>query len=480
MTDHNDQFHMGRIPIRPYAYSKAKNATQQNETGVCAELLIDYIAHDGQTAPTFDIYLVDPEDRSKFINLSHLIRTQTPMGNANDLTIEINGWEHEVTLKDIINRIFARYIFPDTESENFLDIANKIANKDPNIISPVLTDEDGHILLPITSAENVYDNNGRTLQDKLDSMTRVGFANTFVTAAERGRVFTFNFPFQDYQQAGNYFEVMIGGTVINKSRYHIVESSPDSDGHIPTEAQIVFTDHDIEKGRTITFLFIYNCSADASKMYIMSGANIAAGSLPHTAFSKMTDSYLYNDPTCVASAAALYNLYMAFIQSNPYCVYAVDTNNTASMISITTSNQITEGTTVTILTKCEKNVGCKLSINGDTGVDIYYNGSVLNKKIPGNKMVRFIYMGGKYYIKNIDDYVISPVRYARTLSDRQTVVDFENLDIDTKEQLFVYRNGVRLFEGLDYTVNWADKTITLIIRGEAKEKIVFEVLRVTV
>ena len=117
-TKHSDQFHMGRLPIKPYAYISAVTAIEsedvdglghpglssQDELAVCKEFVIDYLSTEDHKA-TYDMYIVDPEDRRHFINLSQLIRTMSPLGDADKLTITIEGEEESVTLKDIINYI---------------------------------------------------------------------------------------------------------------------------------------------------------------------------------------------------------------------------------------------------------------------------------------------------------------------------------------------------------------------------------------
>lgn len=494
MTDHNDQFHMGRLPLKPYAFINAKTAVEsdtgdglssQDELAVCKEFLIDYLSTEDHKA-TYDMYIVDPNDRTHFINLSQLIRTMAPLGDANKLTITIEGKEDAVSLKDIINYIYSRFIFPDTETENYEDILDKIFNSDPSPINPLLTDVNGDVILPITIANNVYDKNGVSLQTKLDSITRVGFASTFIVAEERGRSFEFSYPFEDYREGGNYVEVRIGGTIINKSRYHIVDSEKTDDGLTPREATIVFNDHDIEKGRTISLLFIYNAAADGSTYHIMSGANIAAHSLPSTALEKMSDSFCYADPTSVASSKALYDLYVTLSEvianSNNYSTFAVERSTLATEIAITTNANfvLSEGSSITILFNTEKKntAGYSFKVNNQL-YELYYGGEVFNKTIPANTMLKLYYYDNRFYIKSFNDYKISTNRFFYTTKDKETEISYNGLAInDLESEIFVYRNGVRLFEGIDYKLDRTNSKITLFVMTESQEKIVFETLEV--
>lgn len=496
-TDHNDQFHMGRIPLKPYAFINAKTAVEsdtgdglssQDELAVCKEFLIDYLSTEDHKA-TYDMYIVDPNDRTHFINLSQMIRTMAPLGDANKLTVTIEGKEDAVSLKDIINYIYSRFIFPDTEIENYEEILDKIFNSDPSPINPLLTDVNGQIILPITIANNVYDKNGISLQTKLDSITRVGFASTFVTAETTSNQFQFEYPFENYRQDGNHVEVRIGGTIINKSRYYFVDSEPTDDGLVPVESTIVFTDHAIEKGRTISFLFIYNAAADGSTYHIMSGANIASHSLPSTAIEKMSDSFCYPDPTSVASSKALYDLYVTLSEvianSQNYSTFAVDTSTSATEINISTNNNFVfkEGSSISILIKNEKKSasGYTLTVTGAAAIadKIYTSSGLLTKTIPANKVIKVYRSNGRFYMKSLSDYKLSANRFFYTTKDQETEISYIGLSSnDLEPEIFVYRNGVRLFEGIDYKLDRALSKITLFVRAEAQEKIVFETLDV--
>ena len=534
-TEHNDQFHMGRLPIKPYSFINARNAikaddgvTSQDEFAVCKEFLIDYLPttddstkfydnnndvvlrenlvpgkkyknmetgdivtayEDGAVIreATYDMYLVDPNDRKHFINLSQLIRTLAPIGDANNLTVTIEGKENAIDLRSIINYIYSRFIFPNPEFEDkdkILDIIDMIKNGDPKIISTVLTDVNNNIILPITSADNVYDKNGNSLQAKIDSITRVGFATSFVVTRESGNSFEFEYPFENYRKNGNHVEVRIGGTIVNKARYYFIDGDPSDKGDIPTRANIVFTDHAIEKGRTISFLFIYNAASNGSTYEIIDGSSIADGSLPSSKLDKVSDSFCYADPTSVATSKALYDLYVTLSQaiadSSMYAMFAEDTSSSASTITVTVPSNfnLQNGSSLSILTKCQKNAGCTISINGGTALPIHTSNGALSSKLSGSKIFKFYYSNGKMFLKSLSDYKISSNRWFKNLADKDTVVSYKGLNVIDEADIFVYRNGVRLFEGIDYKINRAAETITLFVPGEDQEKIVFETLDV--
>ena len=61
-----------------------------------------------------------------------------------------------------------------------------------------------------------------------------------------------------------------------------------------------------------------------------------------------------------------------------------------------------------------------------------------------------------------------------TCKDDETVIPFNALQYNNSSIIRVYRNGVRLFQDLDYHMDKMAETITLFVRTELDERIVFE------
>ena len=61
-------------------------------------------------------------------------------------------------------------------------------------------------------------------------------------------------------------------------------------------------------------------------------------------------------------------------------------------------------------------------------------------------------------------------------NDKENTIGYSGLLYNTGEDhnIFVYRNGVRLFESIDYSINTSNKTITVYVNTEQYEKFVFE------
>ena len=388
----NDQFNMGRIPIRPL--SLTDKALAQTK-----ELLIDNVGDN----PSYHIYITDQKDRTRLIDLT-LLYSENPNISGDSLMISIDGLIDPQSLKYIINFIYKRFLMPENPNgyNPALDF-NKVFDQDTTTI--LLKDTGNNIYLPVTKADSVYDTNGVTVQERLDNMTRVGFSTTYVRATtDNQSSFEFTYPFPDYSQGGNYIEVRVGSTYIDKSRYEIIENKS-NDGHVYS-ATINFVDESLDIGRAVNFLFIYN-SADVSNgenLYLYGGL-IANNSIPSGKIEKVSDSYTLADSTCLASSKAVYNLYK-------FC--------------------------------------CRmLNIDPDTTEP------------------------------DIGDLKIVPNRYVYTVqSDAENTISYRKLAFnkDCDHDIFVYRNGVRQFESIDYSMDTVNKTITTYIRAEQYERFVFEYL----
>lgn len=387
----DDQYKRGRLPIKPLSFTDRDLANTR-------ELIIDNIGDN----PSYHIYITDAEDRTKLIDITQLIIKEAfPNINADNMKITIEGLLDSQNLGEIINFIYKRFLMPD-DPNGFDYVTDGYKLTDPLTKTILLKDTDDIIYLPVTTADNVYDSSGVSVKERLDKISRVGFSTEFVRAEnEEGQSsFEFNYPFPNYMDGGNFVEVRIGTTFIDKSRYEIINEE-DKDG-IYYSATINFLDETIEYGRAVNFLFIYNSTTrPEEKPKYFYGGLIANGSIPIGKMNKVSDRYDLCDSTSVATSKALYNLYKA-------C--------------------------------CE-----------------------LYGKNPSNQPP-----------SSVSDFKVTTNRYIYTANDQETVIPFEGLFYKDGDQIFAYRNGVRLFEDLDYTINMTDRNITLFVRTEQNDRIIFE------
>lgn len=476
MASVNDQFKMGRIPIRIISYN-------QKDLAECRELLIDY---DGEN-PTYNIYLVDKEDRTKLINLTDEIINQAfPSINADNLRITINGLLNSVTLKEVMNDIYHKFVFP--ENAGGFDYTRDYDKLyDESTMTILLTDKSGQIYLPVTTADNVYDSSGQSIQARLDSMTRLGFSSGYVRAETVNQTsFKIDYPFKNYSLQGNYMELRIGTTFIDKSRYEIVDNE-DANNDI-VSATITLLDEQLEKGRAINVLFIYNSiTATGGELQAMSGAQIANGSIPTAKMEKVSDAYYVPDSSSIASSRALYNLYnemMNIIDNySPYSIYAVDANKSLSAGSILIVNNsefiLRDSSQVNVRITTKTKAGATLQLNGKS-YPIYDNGDPIPYSVDVDRVMRltFSVADQRFYVTSMYQYRIAQNRFMYTAKDKELTISFKGLYYNYGDPIMVYRNGVRLFEFVDYSIDYSTETIKIYVMTEAGERFVFESLSV--
>ena len=471
-----DQYSMGRIPIRVLSYS-------QKDIAECREFIIDY---DGEN-PTYNMYLVDPKNNKKLINLTDAVIKQAfPSLNADNLKITINGLLNSLTLKEVINDIYASYLFPDDPSGfDYARDSDKFF--DPSVINILLTDKSGQIYLPITSADNVFDSTGQSIQARLDSMTRLGFSTGYVRAEIANQTsFTIEYPFMNYSTQGNFMELRIGTTYIEKTRYEVIDNK-DTNGDI-VSATINLLDEQLEKGRAINILYIYNSATPTGgELQFMSGAQLANGSTPIAKMEKVSDDYCNPDSGAVATSKAVYNLYKELMTTidnySPYCIYAVDANKSLSSGSILIVNRedfiLRDGCQVNVRITTKTKTGATLQLNGKT-YPIYDNHEPIAYSIEAGSILKLIYASEeeRFYATSMHDYRIVQNRFLYTAKDKELTISFKGLFYNYSDPIMVYRNGVRLFEFVDYSIDYNEETITLYVRTEEDERFVFESLMV--
>lgn len=468
----DDQFKMSRLPLRILPY-KDKELAQGRE------ILIDY---EGDN-PSYNIYIVDAQDRTKIINITDkIIQEAFPGINADNLQVTIDGILNSLKLKDVINDIYKKFVFPEDDTGFvYSEDIEKVFDKDT--LNVLLTDKGDNVYLPVTIAGNVYDSTGQTIQARLDSLTRLGFATTFARATTNNQVsFEIDYPFLNYPTQGNYMEVRIGSTFIDKSRYEIVDHT-NADGDID-KCTLNLLDEYLENGRAINILFIFNASTTTGgKFEYTSGAFIANGSLPACKLEKISNRYDLADSSSVASSKAVSNLYDELMNTinnySPNCIYTVDTNKSTSAgaILIVNNNEFTvkDACKVCVRTINKTKPGLKIQLNGKL-YQIYSGDQEIDYEIAAGKIINLTYSMAekRFYIQSLYNYKLKTNRWIYTAKDQEIIIPFNGLYYNYGDQIFVFKNGVRLFEFVDYTIDYGEEAITLYVRTEEEDKFIFE------
>lgn len=481
----NDQFEMGRIPLKPLPYSNKALAQ-------CNEILIDYAGDD----PKYHIYIADSSDPTKLIDITNYIIKEA---FGNEITINIEGLDEPQPLQDLINFIYKRFMYPHNPiGFSYERDADKMM--DPNNTKTVLfRDVDAVIYFPVTMADSVFDKTGKTIQERLDKMTRLGFAIDYTRVyQENQNTFEFSYPFLNYPLGGNSFEVRVGTTYVDKSRYQ-VQDLYDENNNI-YGARITFFADRFELNRRIDFCFLYNATDAGDGDYTaFSGAQIVNKSISSAKLEKISDSYTLPDSTCVASSKAVNDLFSDFMNSNATnngkILWAFDSSTNQSNIVITSNDQNYKNildninannddpVVLNIVTASEKNTYVDLVIeytgSGASNVNLgnikQLDGSTLPSKIPANKLIRILIDTRSLIPKIIsNNSAASTSKWIYTCQDQETIISFTGLAYEYGDKIDVYRNGVRLFQDLDYILDSAQEIITLFVRTEEGERIVFE------
>ena len=130
--------------------------------------------------------------------------------------------------------------------------------------------------------------------------------------------------------------------------------------------------------------------------------------------------------------------------------------------------------------KTNKTSTCRIKVLGDgftmSGMKILNpDGTTPSRGFLANKNVKFLWVKAKnaFYLVSTGA-TISASKMVYTCTDQETVISYKDLSYNNGDLIQVYRNGVRLFQDLDYSVNEAKEEITLYVRTEDGEIIVFE------
>ena len=481
MASLNDQFEHGRIPIKPLPY-------KDRELSQCNEIMVDY----GEDA-NYHIYITHHSNPERYIDITELIvREMLPeiSINGDQFTITIEGERDPQMLTDIINYIWKRFTHAEDPS-GFVYETDSDKIFDPTTISVLLQTTDGQIQLPVTLADNVYDKNGNSIQSFIDNTTRLGFSVSYIYATKDNQTsFEFNYPFEDYS---DMLEVRIGTTYVDNTRYQITKHY-NAEGHY-TSATLDFIGETIETGRRIDLVWIFNSAyEDGGKMKFISGSKIADSTVPISKLQKYSDSYTYADGNSVATSKALSRLYTDLsqvINSNNQNVFTYADSSTSNEYINITADDITlkDGNIFIVTTASSKISTATLQFkiythnpNGTvtTSMALYNiktpDGNPLVRGFANNQCLKFIISNGEAILLSGLCNEIRTNRYIYDCGDQEYTIPFDGLSYNTGDLIHVYRNGVRLFQDLDYYINNTNETITLFVRTEQGERIVFESL----
>lgn len=365
---------------------------------------------DGDNEPTYHMYIVDDKDRTILIDLTEMI--------IKEAFPKLNADNFNISIEGLLDPQKLKDIINDIykhflfpEDENGFDYEEDYEKIiDPNTKSVLLTNKNGNIFLPITTTANIFDSTGNTLEDRLNNMSKVGFSTGYVRAENNGQS-VFDF---DYPFP-DYLELgnfieVRIGSVIIEKSRYEITEKSRSSDGHVYGASIRLLDQGLEINRAVNLLFIYN-SADIGN----GGAQgIYGGLLANGSVSTMK----------LEKVSDRYDL--------------------PDSTSIATSQAL-----------------CNL-----------YNYILSSGAGSGGE-------GSSGVVSNVKNLKIQTNRFVKTTQEdkeNNNTISYNGLSMSNynTDELFVYRNGIRLFENLDYSINRNNKTITVYVNIEKFETFVFE------
>ena len=212
----------------------------------------------------------------------------------------------------------------------------------------------------------------------------------------------------------------------------------------------------------------------------MSGTKIAESTIPTSKLEKVSDSYVYPNSNSVATSKAVANLYTDLVSAinanNQNLFNCADESKTSTVIKASISRDAKNSDIIVIALASNKSSTVTLSINNKTFNIKTPDGNALAKGFRNSQVVKFKIDGTNAIVISGINADIRNNKYVYTCADQEYSISFADLQYYTGDVINVYRNGVRLFQDLDYSINYTSETITLFVRTEQDERIVFESL----
>lgn len=473
----NDQFEHGRIPLRPLAYSQRKNAQTD-------ELIIDF----GNTGKeTYHIYLSSSNDPTKLIDLTEMMVSQmlpTAKFNVDQFEISLEGVEEPTALKDVINYIYKRFLYP--ENYGLFDYARDSYKLfDDSAVNTLLRNAEGRVILPVTFADNVFFKNGKTFQDQYNEITRLAINKQTIYAKKDQKAYKFLYPFKNYM---DYVEIRYNSRYLADSEYFIGPILDDENNF--TDGMLTLNLEEIEDNDQIDFIFTYNAKAYQDVKYeYMDGKNISFKSIPITRLESISDSFTDPDNSKVATSKGLYNLYLemlTLVDHNANNVsYNIDISEYDNFIHIDSDKNIIEYDyfmcNVLLGTPKRFDATALIAHNGGSIVNVPIvdaRGKDLTKGLPSGKIARFMWVAKerKVYLISTNISQLRSSRWIHKALENETEICYCGMRYELGSCITVYKNGLRLFEDIDYSIDAKEEKIKLFNPTTEGDVIVFEAL----
>ena len=477
----NDQFRDARIPIRLLKFKDRDLATTD-------ELILDY-GQDGDE--TFHLYLTSSHDPSVLRDLTQLIIDNVSSEvsiDADHLTIRVEGLDDSTSkkkLSDIINFIYKRFMYPD--NYGVFDISDHREDLfGADTVSSMIRISDGRVFAPVTKADSVFFANGESLAEVYGKRIKLA-VNTisYRITQHESTEFEFEYPCRNF--AGE-IHVRLNGIYINNTDFNIDNIVLDADGNYDNGIIRLISDYNFHTGDKLDFVFFYNVVAGNESCITFDGKDIALKSVPANRLTKTSSSFTNNDKESLATSAGLYNLYNFVTEQNDDVYTVKDNEFNEDYIGIYVP--ATQGDILQVCNYCIFTVLTSYKKRYDVAVNYTYDittreyeivdaeGNELTRGLPKGRLIKLMWDGRneRFILLNTNTNQLERSTYIHKCEDDEYVVSYAELEYTYGAVITVYKNGVRLFEGLDYSIDEANERISVDFRLTKNDTIVFEAL----
>lgn len=331
---------------------------------------------------------------------------------------------------------------------------------------------------PMTVANTVYMQDGDTVEHKINQLGLMTSTFENIQVTEVGKTFDIPVPFRDFFNYPHCMIVCIGTTMITPNRYSVRDN------------KITFLDN-IDIGRTINFFFMYNTKPGGNALAIenIDGANINRGTITVDKLNKVSNSYLLNDNSSIATSAGLkgiYDLIAALCNEKNITVRCTASKSGDTTYALHTPQGFTDlidGDIMSIKFDSDVVHDGKITYNGHE-YPIYTNSTtpIKDKEICANDELYFQFNASdnRFYVTNGMAYRMDQFTSNKIVERDGNIFSYEESGfLPGYDTLTVYLNGLKLIKNINYTIDYKAKTITLIgFNAKAGDTIEFVVDRI--
>ena len=338
-------------------------------------------------------------------------------------------------------------------------------------LEPAILVQEGVNKAPVTFAKCVYTSDGDNVEDLVKEIKVLKVSQWVfkVTEDDTQSVLT-EPPYPEFYKypKRNFYIVTVNGILMPPVSYKVVESVLTFDPEYRT----------LRKDDIVNIMYIYQAdlsTSDSRTAGYTDGGYILNGSIPTNKLANVTDSYMENDENKIPSAKALYEAHKNLLQKinniDPSTVmYVADSSsNNYELVVFIARYSPTDMNTITVRTRYDLGSDCCIRINDFEPIPIFtaLNRPIQDGEVRKNTVITLRYNAtlNVFYIINPDIYKVVKDRAVFTLDGVvyrgpmvQIPVGLDNF-IPGSDCLDVYQNNIRLFEGINYTLNGMNITL---------------------